>query len=264
VRLPAYALGEPLPLQLRFGGADVAGDAAQVWEGRYSGVWHMADSLSGIDGDEIKNSARPLEPGLTAGQMQPEQRVAGVVGPGLRFDGQDDVVTVDAEFVGQLDSYALTFWVLFDGPADTPGDYFQRLNGDYFYPRCWRIAGGPVFCQYIVNDAVTSLGSGLDQAVGQRLHLAMVRDAAAATTRLYIDGELVRENIDPAGATLPTEGYPFELGRGELGTLPGVLDEVRVSEAPLSEAWVRADYRTQLQPDLALASVGAIEAAPCG
>jgi hypothetical protein len=264
VRLPAYALGEPLPLELRFGGPEDAGDPAAVWAGRYSGVWHLGDPLSGVDGDEIKNSARLFEPGLTEGQMQPGQSVAGVVGRGLRFDGDDDVVTIDAEWVGQLESYALTLWVLYDGPTDGPGDYFQRLNGDYFYPRCWRQASGHVFCQYIVNQTVTALGSGLDQAVGQRLHLAMVRDAAAATTRLYIDGELVRENSDPAGATLPDDGYPFELGRGELGTLPGVLDEVRVSQAPLPPSWVRADYRTQLQPSLALGSVGPIEAVPCG
>lgn len=264
VRLPAYELGEPLPLELRWGTGEAPGDPADVWAERYAGVWHMGDALSGIDGDEIKNSARLPEPGLTAGQMLPEQSVAGVAGRGLRFDGTDDVVTVDAAFVGQLDSYAITFWVRFDGAAELPGDYFQRLNGDYFYPRCWRQAGGSVFCQYIVDDAVTSLGSGLDQAPGQLLHLAMVRDAATAKHRLYVDGELVNENDDPPGATLPNDGYPFEIGRGELGTLPGVIDEVRVSEAALPASWIRADYRTQLEPGAAIGSVGAIEAVPCG
>jgi hypothetical protein len=234
----------------------------------------MGDSLSGVDGDEIRNSAMLGEPGLTEGQMQPEQSVAGVVGRGLRFDGVDDVVLVDAEFVGQLDSYSITFWVLFDGPADAPGDYFQRLNGDYFYPRCWRQVTGAVFCQYIQRyfdeatgeyvDDVTSLGSGLSQDVGQLLHVAMVRDAAAATHRLYVDGEQVNENIDVEGATLPDDGHAFEIGRGELGTLPGMIDEVRVSEQALPETWVRADYRTQLEPGAALGSVGGIEAAPCG
>jgi hypothetical protein len=264
VRLPAYALGEPLPLQLRWGGGQAAGDAAEVWAGRYAGVWHMGDAPSGIDGDEIKNSARIFEPGLTEGQMQPEQSVPGVVGRGLRFDGDDDAVTVDAEFVGQLDSYSISFWVLYDGPADGSGDYFQRLNGDYFYPRCWRQASGSVFCQYIVNETVTALGSGLEQDSGQLLHLAMVRDADAATHRLYVDGELVNENDDPAGATLPDDGFPFDIGRGELGTLPGVLDELRVSQEPLPPSWVRADYRTQLEPSAALGSVGGIEAVPCG
>lgn len=264
VRLPAYELGEALSLQLRWGGGQTAADPAEVWTARFAGVWHLGDALSGIDGDELRNSARLGEPGLTEGQLQPEQSVAGVVGRAVRFDGLDDVVLVDAEFVGQLDSYAISFWVLFDGPADAPGDYFQRLNGDYFYPRCWRQAGGDVFCQYIVDDAVTSLGSGLQQAPGQLLHMVMMRDAATGSHQLYVDGELVNENMDPLGSTLPDDGHPFEIGRGELGSLPGVIDEVRVSEQPLPETWIRADYRTQLEPGLALGSVGGIEAVPCG
>lgn len=263
VRLPSYPLGELLPLQLSWGGTQTPSDAAQVWADPYVGVWHLGDGLSGIDGDELRNSARVGEPGLTSGQMQPEQSVPGVVGRGLRFDGDDDVVSIDAEFVGQLDSYAITLWVRYDGLDDGPGDYFQRLNGDYFYPRCWRQVGGFVFCQYTVDDAVTSLGSGLEQEVGQLLHVAMVRDADAATHRLYIDGELVNENDDPPGATLPDDGLPFELGHGELGTLPGLLDEVRVADRPLSSTWVRADYRTQLQPAAVLASVGEPEPVPC-
>lgn len=196
--------------------------------------------------------------------MQPEQSVPGVVGRGLRFDGVDDAVVVEAEFVGQLDSYSITFWVRFDGAADAPGDYFQRLNGDYFYPRCWRQAVGHVFCQYIVDDAVTGISAGLEQEVGQLLHMALTREAATGITRLYVDGELVNENEDPVGATLPDEGYPFDIGRGELGTLPGVIDELRVSEQALPPSWVRADYRTQLEPGAALGSVGGVEAAPCG
>ena len=84
VRLPAYELGEPLPLQLRWGGGQVPPDPAEVWANRYAGVWHMDDVLSGIDGDEIRNSARIGEPGLTEGEMQPEQSVASVAGRGLR------------------------------------------------------------------------------------------------------------------------------------------------------------------------------------
>lgn len=263
VRLPSYALGEPLELQLQWGGSQLAPDVAEVWADRYVGVWHLGDELSGIDGDELRNSARLTEPGLTSGQMQPGQSIPGVVGSGLAFDGDDDVVTIDAEFVGQLQSYAITLWVRYDGDPDGPGDYFQRLNGDNFYPRCWRQAGGNVFCQYTVDDAVTSLGGNLDQEVGQLLHLAMVRDADAATHRLYIDGELVNENDDPPGATLPDDGLPFELGHGELGTLPGLLDEVRIADRPLSAAWVRADHRSQLQPQAALERVGDPEPTPC-
>lgn len=263
VRMPDYALDEAVPLWLRFGDAPPSSDPTAVWTDHYAAVWHLDDALSGIDGDAIRNSATPAEAGRSVGAMAPEQNVAGVIGRGLAFDGTDDMVTVDAAFVGALDSYSISMWIRYDGAADAPGDYFQRLNGDYFYPRCWRQAGGPVFCQYIVDETITSLGSGLDQQVGQLLHLAVVRDADAATHRLYVDGEEVNENLDAAGATLPTDGYPFEIGHGELGSLLGMMDEVRVSQVPLSASWIRADYRTQLEPGLVLGDVGAIEAVPC-
>lgn len=263
VRMPSYELDEEVALELRFGAAPPDTDPTQVWAGRYAGVWHMDDALSGVDGDAIRNSAVPSEAGRSVGGMLPAQNVAGVIGRGLAFDGIDDIVTVDAAFVGALDSYAISMWIRFDGPDDAPGDYFQRLNGDFFYPRCWRQAAGSVFCQYIVDGDVTGLGSGLGQEVDQLLHLVMVRDADAATHRLYIDGEEVNETTDPIGASLPAQGYPFEIGHGELGTLPGMIDEVRVSQVPLSAAWVRADYRTQLEPGLVLASLDAIEPVPC-
>ena len=263
VRLPAYALGQPLLLRLRWDGPEAPGDGAEVWAGTYAGVWHLGDGLSGIDGDELRNSARVDEPGLTAGQMQPEQSVPGVVGRALLFDGSDDVVTVDAEFVGQLQSYSISFWVRYDGADEDPGDYFQRLNGDSFYPRCWRIAGGSVVCQYVVDDTVTPLGTGLEHEVGQTLHVALVRDVDDATHRVYVDGEEVGVKDDPPGATLRGGDRALELGHGELGTLPGLLDEVRVAERPLSATWVRADYRTQLQPGAVLTHVSEPEPVPC-
>lgn len=262
VRLPAYELGEPLMLELRWAGAETPGDPSEVWTDAYAGVWHLADGLSGIDGDELRNSTRIDEPGLTSGQMQPEQSVPGVIGRGMQFDGDDDAVTIDAAFVGQLQSYSMSFWVRYDGADDADGDFFQRLNGDYFYPRCWRIDGGNLYCQYEIEGMITGVG-GFNQGMGQLLHLALVRDADAATHRLYIDGELVDVNDDPAGATLPDDGYPLELGHGELGTLAGMLDEVRVATQPLPDSWVRADYRSQLQPAAVLASVGAVEPVPC-
>jgi Concanavalin A-like lectin/glucanases superfamily len=263
VKLPAYVLDAAVPLRLRFGAPPPTGEPTAVWTDRYVGVWHMDDALSGIDGDAVRNSATPSEAGRTVGEMQPAQNVPGVLGRGLAFDGADDIVTIDAAFVGALDSYSLSMWIRFEGAADAPGDYFQRLNGDFFYPRCWRLAAGSIYCQYIVDDVVTGLNGGLDEVPGQLRHVAMVRDADTGAHRLFIDGELVSENADPVGATLPDDGYPFELGHGELGTLLGMIDEVRVSQAPLPASWVRADYRTQLEPGLVVTDVGAIEPSPC-
>ena len=69
VRLPSYTAGEPLPLYLRWGTADEPPDPALVWADNYVAVWHLSDSLTGVDGDPIANAATIGEPGLTVGAM---------------------------------------------------------------------------------------------------------------------------------------------------------------------------------------------------
>lgn len=265
VRLPAYALGEPLAVAMHFGPEIQAGDPTAVWTDRYAGVWHMDEAPSGVDGDEIRNSAAPREPALTVGAMTAEQSVPGVFGRGMQFDGDDDALEIHAGFVGTLDSYAISMWVRYDGTGDR-GHYFYRLNGDYHYPRCWRFGevedgSNAVFCQYELDPGdPSSLPTEIEQATGQLVHIAVMRDAEASVHRVYIDGEPTAENVDAEGAVLASGDLPMLLGRGEDDySLDGMIDEVRVSPAPIPATWIRADFRTQIDPTAVVTITGAIE-----
>jgi hypothetical protein len=265
VRLPSYEAGEPLSLSLWLGVPPPESDPAEVWAGTYVGVWHLGDALTGTDDDPIRNSARADEPGFTGGQMQPEQSVEGLVGRGLSFDGVDDIVTIDASFVGQLESYTVSFWARHEGRGAFPSSYFQRLNGDYFYPRCWRLAevdGGQTICQYQIDETIHPLGAGQVHEVDELIHIALVRDAAADRTALYVDGELVNTNDDPVGS-LPDDGHAFELGHGEWGTYTGMIDELRVADRALPAAFFDADFRAHRNPASVLLEVGELQPAPC-
>lgn len=266
VRLPTYAAGEPVSLFVWAGLPAPPGDPALVWADTWIGVWHLGDALTGTDDDAIRNSARPDEPGFTAGQMQPEQSVPGVVGGALLFDGDDDVVTIDASFVGQLQSFTLSLWARYEGRGVIYSSYFQRLNGDGLYPRCWRLddenGGGTTFCQYELDDGIHSLGTNLEHEVGELIHLVLRRDADANVMQVYVDGELVRENEDAPGE-LPDDGRAFELGHGEWGAYSGMLDELRVSDRALPPAFFDADFRTHRNPSSVLLEVGPLAPAPC-
>lgn len=271
VRLPAYALGEPLQFALQFGPGIVAGDAAATWTGRYVGVWHMDEAPSGIDGDEIRNAASPPEPAVTVGGMTAEQSVAGAFGQGLQFDGLDDALEIDADFVGTLDAYALSMWLRYDDDGSDRGHYFYRLNGDFHYPRCWRFGvaqdgGDGIFCQYQLDDGdPMSLPAEATQATGQLVHLAVMRDAAAGMSWVYVDGEIVGESTDTPGSVLVSGDLPMLLGRGEDElSLDGMIDEVRVSAAPIPQTWIRADFRTHADPAAAVQRVGGIEPVAAG
>jgi hypothetical protein len=55
-----------------------------------------------------------------------------------------------------------------------------------------------------------------------------------------------------------------EIGRiAEFGYLLGVLDELRVIDRPLPEAWIAADERSQRDPGAITRIVGAPRPTPC-
>ena len=251
IKLPDFAVEETVELRFLFGPDLSTPDTTEVWRSDYLGVWHLDDAPMGFDGDASRNSAEPTEPGQMNGDMQPEQRVDGVLGPAIAFDGVDDMIVVDASFRGQLDAYTISLWGRVDGALEPPSQssFFQRLNGDYFYPRCWHGTEGEgrLYCQHSVGGTIASTSTRWPLEEGTFYHLALVRDPEASRTTLFIQGEALGSFEDPPGATLDTERneFLFELGHGEWGSLLGVLDEVRVSGQVLSPERLRADYRSQ-------------------
>lgn len=251
------ALTDPAMIWLAYGAEVEPGDPALVWQDHFAGVWHFDDSLA--------NSATPSEPGTTDAPQSTPSSGPGVVGPALLFDGTDDVVRVAGSFIGALSSFSIGWWGRYDGDGSQAGSYFSRLNGSVFYPRCWRLSGdlgGRVLCQYEVGGGgAIDLFSSQAQAPGQLHHFAMVRDAATARTTLYVDGEPTDSTEDPPGA-LDGGGETLEIGTGEFGVLPGMIDELRVGLAPWPAAWVRADALAQGDPTATVQSVGVPEPCP--
>lgn len=264
VRLPAYELGAQLPLTLAWGGDPATTSATDVWS-RFRGVWHLDDIPTGVDGDVMRNAVVVGEPGLTQGAMAAEQSVPGVIGRGLSFDGIDDGVFVDAAFIGTLTDYTISLWARHEDDDDDPwSSYFQRLNGDFFYPRCWRHESANVSCQFrlLEPDTIVFASGDFDHFQGELIHLAMSRDASAAQTRVYVNGQR-RSTIDEEALTLASGDFQFEIGHGEWGSATAMLDEVRVSDEALPDAWIAADYATGLDPTAALASIGPISPTGC-
>jgi hypothetical protein len=267
VKLPAFDTDEVISLRFTFTPEGDGADPIAVWETSYVGVWHLDDAPMGLDGDISRNALVPEEPGMMQGSMQPEQQIEGPLGPALLFDGQDDFVEISASFQGQLDAYAVSMWIRADNPdIMSRGGFFQRLNGDYFYPRCWHGSdtSARLICQHSVSEDISSTSSPAALPVGEWLHTALVRDIETGITTLYLQGEPVGTITDVVGGTLDTDPEPrtFQVGYGEWGSLLGAIDEVRVSDRSLSPEHVRADYRSQ-RGELEIATYGPIEGITC-
>lgn len=267
IDLPAFEADETLSLRVVVGPGLSAPDPAALWSDHYVGVWHMNDAPTGLDGDLVHNSVNEAEPGTMGGSMQPEQRIAGAVGAALEFDGLDDVVQIAASFQGSLDAYSISMWLRADeGAGESRGTPFQRLNGDFFYPRCWHQTDGSLglACQHQVGGETSFVGSSSPLPAQTLVHIALVRDPSADRTTLYIDGEWDNDTSDQSGAVLDTEPRPrpLELGRGEWGTLLGAIDEVRVSDEVLPAERIRADFRSQ-SGALEVAEFGTLSPTAC-
>ena len=104
--------------------------------------------------------------------------------------------------------------------------------------------------------------TGLTQAQGELIHLALSRNAAAGQTHVYVNGQL-RNTVDEDATVLADGDHQFEIGHGEWGTATATIDEVRVSDQQLPDAWLAADYATGLDPTAALASIAPIEPSTC-
>ncbi len=267
VKLPTFAAGETLTVTFTFVPDLEAPDTTAVWSTDFLGVWHLDDAPMGLDGDITSNAATPEEPGVLLGAMTADQHVEGQLGSATAFDGDDDVIEIAATFQGQLEAYSISAWARIDtkDPASR-GSFFQRLNGDFFYPRCWHNSdsGGTLFCQHQVEGEIEGASSQESLPIGEFFHLSLVRDPEAAETTVYFNGDPRGTMTSAAGGILDTDKppFPFEIGHGEWGTLTGVMDEVRVSGAVHTPQHVRADFRSQAGA-LQVADFGPLEPVSC-
>lgn len=261
VRLPSHTLKAVVPLELHWGAVAPASDPALVWDA-FVGVWHFDTTPNATDQQPMPNSANADVPGRMFGTIEADQGVPGMLGGSLRFDGIDDVVEVSAPWVGSLTSFTVTMWARYEGESDKQDSYFQRLNGDAFYPRVWRSSDGILTHQYRTDLGITPMFTDVTHPVGEWLHLVVQRDAPTNETRVFIDGELAVTHVEEAGAVLETGDNPFEIGSGEWGSFPGTIDEVRVATQAIPAAWMMADANHQPDPTRAV-TVGSAEPSPC-
>lgn len=252
VRLPAYTPGQPLALGLRFGDSSgvPTNDPTDVWPETYVGVWHLDDPLEGPEGDLQLDSTIHGEDGMTFGTMGSDQVVDVAVGSGLSFDG-DDSVEMGASFVGSLESVTISIWaqVDTDGTVDSP--FFERVSGDSLFPRCRKRldTDGAIQCQAGVSEQ-TRLARAPDGTVPRgELHLiALTYDADAGIIAVYVDGQLEDSSEGDPGPLDPGPNVPRLGFISEFGGHVGLLDEFRVADTVLSEAWLAADAVSQAEP----------------
>lgn len=255
VGVPLLDADEDTVIYLYYGNTNAQPQASvsSVWDTHYQGVWHLAEPAT----DE-QNATSHLDStghannGLQHGNSQ----ALGRVGYGQRFDGDDDEIegaNPDSFQLGDA-SCTVSAWIrttatqatgiVVKSPVDThvPNDKLFGINhtaGKLGVEQGW----------------VDYLGGVTDVNDGEWHHVAWVQHGDYSEGdelwELFVDGAW--ESSLSAGTSPDVPGHTLRIGGLVVGSyfpqrFRGDIDEVRISHATRSLAWLAASYANQRDP----------------
>lgn len=212
--------------------------------GGFAAVWHLSGRC--IDATVNKHD------GTRVGDVAD---TSGVMSGAQRFHG-DDYFSIGG-LINTPGTVTLSAWAMLDVPDGNGGEVVSV--GDAVLIRMddsWRERG----CQgsfYSNPQAESDTLTHECLASGQFLkgtgwhYLTYVADGSEMEHRLYIDGELAREETMPVPIQWQGIGTSTIIGTHgngkEARDFNGAIDEVRISNVPRSASWIKLCYMSQRQ-----------------
>ncbi|UCD53141.1 MAG: LamG domain-containing protein, partial [Phycisphaerales bacterium] len=166
------------------------------------------------------------------------QRVDGYELGALEMDGKDDVIEVPLQpsiTFEQGDSFSVLAWIntqATPNPQDgIVGNY--RVTTDPFWMLIANVDGGAtMYVRDVGRTNSTVIASPGRINDGNWHHLAGVRDQQAGWLRLYVDGQLVIEDLDQTESI--NSGQSIWIGDHLNRYYHGLIDEVRIYDKALT------------------------------
>jgi hypothetical protein len=253
-----------------------------VWDADYIGVWHLSESGSGSpaeyeDSSQYGNSGQ----GGDGDPLYVPNRVGGSIGYGQNFnnaDGKYDFVDVgDADVQPELDvvgnEISLEAWVQHNVSSPTGRIYGVLNHKGWFNGYSLWVYDDQFQCPINNPLCVTFNLPGQDYSLrtdavisaGSWHHIVATYDGA--TMRVFVDGIQDGNTVAKSDNILPsTSQRAVWIGHGDQpqdeiwsAEWLGQLDELRISKAARTSAWVVTEYNNQSSPT-AFSALGAEEA----
>jgi hypothetical protein len=209
----------------------------------YLGVWHLNDE------SDATGQGHTLVSSSSATTPAPD---TGLAGGAMRFDGVGDYWAVP--FASSIDGnnrFSVSVWAQWLG-SQVPG--YNRILSN---KRTWNDSAGFELLTISGNDsaidvrAEDSIGNGpLHVVDGWKAHgwhyITLVWNNG--TCAIYVDGNFVDAPLINAFSTTNDLVFGSNVGNTEQ-KWNGRLDEVRLSNGPLSAAWIKLCYMNQKPQD---------------
>lgn len=233
--------------------------AQSVWDSNFKLVMHMAQDPNGDVADAIKDSTSNANHGTPAGAMTSADLVDGKVGKAVDFDGGDDKIATTT--VGILGANPRTIEAVFKvtvGAGSSAGGFVfwgTSLSGQKWNFRVDNLTGA----------LRTECGDGNCVATNNveddnwHYGISLFNGTDIDEVVHYLDGS-INANTSSSSLTVNTgDTYKITIG-AQYATpwyhIPGIMDEVRVSNTARSAAWIKATYYSNWDE---LVSFGSIE-----
>ncbi len=215
---------------------------ANVWESSYKMVQHLGEASGTLYDSTSNNNDGAQTGGVTYG-------VAGRIGNAVRFDGNNDYISVSDADSLDVNDYTISLWVKYNGTG-TAGKAAWTLIGKnptfigYNDPFHLYVAAGSTTITARVGNETAEVYAASNKNIddGNRHYITLTRSGSTIT--LYTDGT--------ANATATITGYTTNAGALTLGVWPmysnyfnGEIDEVRISNTTKSADWIKASYLSE-------------------
>jgi hypothetical protein len=172
---------------------------------------------------------------------------AGKYGSALDFDGTNDLVSItDANDLDLEDAFTLEAWVHPDTLKG--GAVITKLDSSGGKIYGYSVNSGSDYTNGKPGGSVGNSSGTTKEVLGPSSlpteswsHLAFTSDGE--TLRFYVDGQLVATET---AVVMPATIAKLKIGKSVLGYFNGLIDEVRIYDAPLSEAEIQADRDTPI------------------
>jgi len=239
----------PTRLELRYGdpGPAHAPNGLMTWSNAFSAVWHMDDPLGGTT---TVADARGQRMGTA---VNGPTSIAGKLGRGIAFDGNNDQVTFTNPIAGNQ-AHTISAWVDVVAPATGFSSVLTVGNAAMSQSRFLHTKYPNVAIGLFGSD-LQPTNTGIDGLGPKLVHWVYDPNGNAGNTTLYIDGVSVA-TMNHGGMinTTGTAGYlgyaPQEWGPG--GNTPnplhGTLDEVRIASIDRTHQWIETEFANQSSP----------------
>lgn len=177
--------------------------------------------------------------------------VIGNIAYALSFDGIDDYVDLGND--SSLDipgSVTILAWVKYLGVVERSYSYFIADFGEGWVSQLslgiWRSGENFQFYAYEGRSRYdnTYVYSPADKTEGQWYHVAVVRDDADKTIKLYVNGNVEASNSYAGKVPVSLQGHKYLGSSGPSYTdyFNGDLDEVKIYDRALSDSEIQAIF----------------------